>query len=169
MLGCGNSKLSEDVCFHSIKNINGLTLLFRDVGRRLLQHSQCWRSFGLRKISSPSLLRVRSVLWSRDREDAWTASRITTKHDLYVHRPHLFWRSLRGTLKGMKWISVTCDSTMELLISRLTKVKQSAWPLRSDWLWSGTMDAMMTAKGDVWDPPEEVISNCNREVDEALR
>ncbi|KAI0718817.1 S-adenosyl-L-methionine-dependent methyltransferase [Fomitopsis betulina] len=33
----------------------------------------------------------------------------------------------------------------------------------------GTMDAMMTAKGDVWDPPEEVIQNCNREVDEVLR
>ncbi|KAF7794945.1 hypothetical protein EIP86_006088 [Pleurotus ostreatoroseus] len=33
----------------------------------------------------------------------------------------------------------------------------------------GTMDAMMTAKGDVWDPPEEVIENCTREVDEVLR
>jgi len=33
----------------------------------------------------------------------------------------------------------------------------------------GTMDAMMTAKGDVWDPPERVERNCNREVDDALR
>lgn len=33
----------------------------------------------------------------------------------------------------------------------------------------GTMDAMMTAKGDVWDPPEDVVENCNREVDEVLR
>ncbi|KAI0792029.1 S-adenosyl-L-methionine-dependent methyltransferase [Abortiporus biennis] len=33
----------------------------------------------------------------------------------------------------------------------------------------GTMDAMMTAKGDVWDPPQEVIDNCNREVSEVLR
>ncbi|KAI0794493.1 S-adenosyl-L-methionine-dependent methyltransferase [Fomes fomentarius] len=33
----------------------------------------------------------------------------------------------------------------------------------------GTMDAMMTAKADVWDPPEDVIQNCNREVDEVLR
>nr|VWO98231.1 Type III effector protein (Skwp 4) [Ganoderma boninense] len=33
----------------------------------------------------------------------------------------------------------------------------------------GTMDAMMTAKADVWDPPEEVVQNCNREVDEVLR
>ncbi|PPQ62906.1 hypothetical protein CVT24_006304 [Panaeolus cyanescens] len=33
----------------------------------------------------------------------------------------------------------------------------------------GTMDAMMTAKGDVWDPPAQVIEDCNKEVDEALR
>ncbi|OJT09777.1 hypothetical protein TRAPUB_13736 [Trametes pubescens] len=33
----------------------------------------------------------------------------------------------------------------------------------------GTMDAMMTAKADVWDPPEEVVQNCNREVNEVLR
>ncbi|EKM50634.1 uncharacterized protein PHACADRAFT_200577 [Phanerochaete carnosa HHB-10118-sp] len=33
----------------------------------------------------------------------------------------------------------------------------------------GTMDAMMTAKADVWDPPKEVIENCTREVDEVLR
>ena len=50
----------------------------------------------------------------------------------------------------------------------------------------GTMDAMMTKKGDVWvrsvfllslcvltshhqDPPEEVVENCNKEVDEVLR
>ncbi|TFY75556.1 hypothetical protein EWM64_g8455 [Hericium alpestre] len=33
----------------------------------------------------------------------------------------------------------------------------------------GTMDAMMTAKGDVWDPPQQVIGDCTREVDEVLR
>jgi len=33
----------------------------------------------------------------------------------------------------------------------------------------GTMDAMMTAKGDVWDPPQQVINDCNKEVDETLR
>lgn len=33
----------------------------------------------------------------------------------------------------------------------------------------GTMDAMMTSKGDVWDPPEDVVESCNREVDEVLR
>ncbi|KXN90687.1 Methyltransferase-like protein 13 [Leucoagaricus sp. SymC.cos] len=33
----------------------------------------------------------------------------------------------------------------------------------------GTMDAMMTAKGDVWDPPEQVVHDCNKEIDETLR
>ncbi|KAI0060635.1 S-adenosyl-L-methionine-dependent methyltransferase [Artomyces pyxidatus] len=33
----------------------------------------------------------------------------------------------------------------------------------------GTMDAMMTAKGDVWDPPQHVIDDCTKEVDEVLR
>jgi len=33
----------------------------------------------------------------------------------------------------------------------------------------GTMDAMMTAKGDVWNPPPQVINDCTREVQEALR
>jgi EEF1A lysine methyltransferase 4 len=31
------------------------------------------------------------------------------------------------------------------------------------------MDAMMTSKGDVWDPPENVIEDCTREVTEVLR
>ncbi|KAF8967722.1 S-adenosyl-L-methionine-dependent methyltransferase [Flammula alnicola] len=33
----------------------------------------------------------------------------------------------------------------------------------------GTMDAMMTVKGDVWDPPQQVIDDCTQEVDETLR
>ncbi|RDB23661.1 Methyltransferase-like protein 13 [Hypsizygus marmoreus] len=33
----------------------------------------------------------------------------------------------------------------------------------------GTMDAMMTAKGDVWDPPEQVVKDCTREVEETIR
>jgi len=33
----------------------------------------------------------------------------------------------------------------------------------------GTMDAMMTAKGDVWDPPQQIVDDCTKEVDEALR
>ncbi|CDZ97181.1 Predicted spermine/spermidine synthase [Phaffia rhodozyma] len=33
----------------------------------------------------------------------------------------------------------------------------------------GTMDAMITEKGDVWNPSEEVQKNCNAEVDEVIR
>lgn len=33
----------------------------------------------------------------------------------------------------------------------------------------GTMDAMLAVKGDVWDPPQEVIENCTREVQESVR
>ena len=31
------------------------------------------------------------------------------------------------------------------------------------------MDAMMAVKGDVWNPPSQVVEDCNKEVDEALR
>ncbi|KAG5647515.1 hypothetical protein DXG03_009452 [Asterophora parasitica] len=31
------------------------------------------------------------------------------------------------------------------------------------------MDAMMTSKGDVWDPPEQVVTDCTKEVNETLR
>ena len=33
----------------------------------------------------------------------------------------------------------------------------------------GTMDALMTTKGDVWDPPAEVVEACKAEVDEVVR
>ncbi|TDL24082.1 S-adenosyl-L-methionine-dependent methyltransferase [Rickenella mellea] len=33
----------------------------------------------------------------------------------------------------------------------------------------GTMDAFLSAKGDVWNPPEEAVQSCTREVDEVLR
>lgn len=33
----------------------------------------------------------------------------------------------------------------------------------------GTMDAMMTAKGSVWDPPAQVVEDCTREIDEVIR
>lgn len=31
------------------------------------------------------------------------------------------------------------------------------------------MDAMMTAKGSVWDPPDQVVEDCTREIDEVVR
>lgn len=33
----------------------------------------------------------------------------------------------------------------------------------------GTMDAMLCYKGSPWDPPEEVVENCNKEISEAAR
>lgn len=33
----------------------------------------------------------------------------------------------------------------------------------------GTMDAMMTAKGSVWDPPPQVVEDCTKEIDEVVR
>ncbi|KAG8926369.1 hypothetical protein FRC01_008942 [Tulasnella sp. 417] len=33
----------------------------------------------------------------------------------------------------------------------------------------GTMDAMMAVKGDVWNPPPQVVDDCTKEVDEAIR
>jgi hypothetical protein len=59
---------------------------------------------------------------------------------------------------------------MQLLTSPLTKVGVVYGSLqRFTVIWAGTMDAMMTAKGDVWNPPGEVVNNCNQEVDEVLR
>lgn len=33
----------------------------------------------------------------------------------------------------------------------------------------GTMDAMMTSSGSVWDPPQQVIDDCTQEVNEVAR
>lgn len=34
---------------------------------------------------------------------------------------------------------------------------------------TGTMDAMMAVRGDVWNPPQAVVEDCTAEIDEALR
>ncbi|KAJ4473629.1 S-adenosyl-L-methionine-dependent methyltransferase [Lentinula aciculospora] len=33
----------------------------------------------------------------------------------------------------------------------------------------GTMDAMMTVKGDIWNPPQQVVDDCTKEVSEVIR
>jgi len=33
----------------------------------------------------------------------------------------------------------------------------------------GTMDAMMAVKGDVWNPPQQVVDDCTQEVNEVVR
>jgi len=48
----------------------------------------------------------------------------------------------------------------------LTTFEDGAFDVAID---KGTMDAMMTTKGDVWDPPQQVIDDCTKEVDEVLR
>jgi len=58
---------------------------------------------------------------------------------------------------SMKWLEMDVralqfdDATFEVIIDK------------------GTMDAMMTAKGDPWNPPQKVIDDCTKEVDEVLR
>jgi len=36
-------------------------------------------------------------------------------------------------------------------------------------IYLGTMDAMMAVKGDVWNPPEQVVQDCTKEVQEVMR
>jgi len=101
MLGCGNSKLSEDMWedgYRNIVNIDYSSILIEQMKKR---HS-----------------------------------------DL---RPEMEWHEMdvRKLTFG--------DGTFDVAIDK------------------GTMDAMMTTKGDVWDPPQQVIDDCNKEVDETLR
>ncbi|KIP02687.1 hypothetical protein PHLGIDRAFT_32105 [Phlebiopsis gigantea 11061_1 CR5-6] len=58
---------------------------------------------------------------------------------------------------GMEWLEMDV---------RELKFNSESFDVAID---KGTMDAMMTAKADVWDPPEEVIENCTQEVNEVLR
>ncbi len=60
------------------------------------------------------------------------------------------------------------DATFDVAIDKGCVVYGSLQQFTKD-IWAGTMDAMMTAKGDVWNPPGEVVNNCNQEVDEVLR
>ncbi|KAF5335992.1 hypothetical protein D9611_006341 [Ephemerocybe angulata] len=101
MLGCGNSKLSEDMWddgYHNIVNTDYSDILIQQMRER---HSEA-RS---------------SMEW----------------HEMDV-------RDLKFD-----------DASFDIAIDK------------------GTMDAMMTAKGDVWDPPQQVIDDCNGEVSETLR
>ncbi|KIM44617.1 hypothetical protein M413DRAFT_442578 [Hebeloma cylindrosporum] len=101
MLGCGNSKLSEDMWedgYRNIVNIDYSGILIEQMQKR---HSQC--------------------------------------------RPEMEWREMDVRDLAFE------DESFDVAIDK------------------GTMDAMMTTKGDVWDPPHQVIHDCNKEVDETLR
>ncbi|OCH91499.1 S-adenosyl-L-methionine-dependent methyltransferase [Obba rivulosa] len=101
MLGCGNSKLSEDMYDDGYKNIVNID----------------YSSIVIEKMKQRN------------------------EHS----RPEMEWHEM--DIRQLTFDSETFDVAID----------------------KGTMDAMMTAKGDVWDPPEEVVANCNREVDEVLR
>ncbi|CAH7676353.1 S-adenosyl-L-methionine-dependent methyltransferase [Phakopsora pachyrhizi] len=51
-------------------------------------------------------------------------------------------------------------------VRELKDLKEQSFDIVID---KGTMDALMCSKGDVWDPPVEVIENCKKEVDEVIR
>ncbi|KAF7770350.1 hypothetical protein Agabi119p4_6324 [Agaricus bisporus var. burnettii] len=101
MLGCGNSKLSEDMWEDGYKNI-----VNTDYSRVLIENMK-------------------------------------QRHG--EARPEMQWYEM--DVRDLKFDEESFDVAID----------------------KGTMDAMMTTKGDVWDPPEQVIRDCNKEVDEALR
>jgi len=101
MLGCGNSKLSEEMWDDGYKNIINVD--------------------------------YSSVLIERMRQ----------RHELI--RPEMEWHE--ADVRDLPWETGSFDVAID----------------------KGTMDAMMTAKGDVWDPPQQVVEDCTREVQEALR
>ncbi|KAF9446210.1 S-adenosyl-L-methionine-dependent methyltransferase [Macrolepiota fuliginosa MF-IS2] len=101
MLGCGNSKLSEDMWEDGYKNIVNTDYSAVLIEKMRQRHGQA--------------------------------------------RPEMEWHEM--DVRSLKFD----DGSFDVAIDK------------------GTMDAMMTAKGDVWDPPEQVIRDCNEEVDETLR
>ncbi|KZT07273.1 S-adenosyl-L-methionine-dependent methyltransferase [Laetiporus sulphureus 93-53] len=101
MLGCGNSKLSEEMYDDGYRNIVNID---------------------------------------------YSGVLISKMHHRYAStRPEMEWHEM--DIRSLTFPSASFDIAID----------------------KGTMDAMMTAKGDVWDPPEEVVQSCDREVDEVLR
>jgi len=101
MLGCGNSKLSEEMYDDGFKNIANVDY-------------------------SPVVI-------------------AQMKHRHKTLRPEMEW--LVADVRELPFDANTFDVALD----------------------KGTMDAMMAIKGDVWDPPEQVMQDCNREVEDALR
>ncbi|KIY68899.1 S-adenosyl-L-methionine-dependent methyltransferase [Cylindrobasidium torrendii FP15055 ss-10] len=62
-----------------------------------------------------------------------------------------------GVRPGMEW---------KVMDVRALEFNDASFDVAID---KGTMDAMMTAKGDVWDPPAQVIADCTAEVSSVLR
>lgn len=72
-------------------------------------------------------------------------------------------------LQGLKWMCVDSSLRMAHLTLPSTRVRSVLLSIFICLPFIGTMDAMMTSKGDVWDPLEQVMSDCNTEVTEVLR
>ncbi|KAJ3863799.1 S-adenosyl-L-methionine-dependent methyltransferase [Lentinula novae-zelandiae] len=101
MLGCGNSKLSEDMYddgYHNIVNTDYSSIIIEKMKQR---HGDA--------------------------------------------RPQMEWHEM--DVRDLKFD----DSSFDVAIDK------------------GTMDAMMTAKGDIWNPPQQVVDDCTREVREVIR
>ncbi|KAJ4498978.1 S-adenosyl-L-methionine-dependent methyltransferase [Lentinula lateritia] len=101
MLGCGNSKLSEDMYddgYHNIVNTDYSSIIIEKMKQR---HGDA--------------------------------------------RPQMEWHEM--DVRDLEFD----DSSFDVAIDK------------------GTMDAMMTAKGDIWNPPQQVVDDCTREVREVIR
>ncbi|KAJ3890478.1 S-adenosyl-L-methionine-dependent methyltransferase [Lentinula edodes] len=101
MLGCGNSKLSEDMYddgYHNIVNTDYSSIIIEKMKQR---HGDA--------------------------------------------RPQMEWHEM--DVRDLKFD----DSSFDVAIDK------------------GTMDAMMTAKGDIWNPPQQVVDDCTKEVSEVIR
>ncbi|KAH7872935.1 S-adenosyl-L-methionine-dependent methyltransferase [Lentinula edodes] len=101
MLGCGNSKLSEDMYddgYHNIVNTDYSSIIVEKMKQR---HGDA--------------------------------------------RPQMEWHEM--DVRDLKFD----DSSFDVAIDK------------------GTMDAMMTAKGDIWNPPQQVVEDCTKEVSEVIR
>ncbi|KAJ3812498.1 S-adenosyl-L-methionine-dependent methyltransferase [Lentinula lateritia] len=101
MLGCGNSKLSEDMYddgYHNIVNTDYSSIIIEKMKQR---HADA--------------------------------------------RPQMEWHEM--DVRDLKFDGSSFDVAID----------------------KGTMDAMMTAKGDIWNPPQQVVDDCTKEVSEVIR
>ncbi|KAL9710919.1 hypothetical protein Ac2012v2_005459 [Leucoagaricus gongylophorus] len=101
MLGCGNSKLSEDLWEDGYKNIINTDFSGVLIEKMKQRHKQI--------------------------------------------RPEMEWHEM--DVRDLQF----ADGTFDVAVDK------------------GTMDAMITAEGSVWDPSGQVVRDCNKEVDETLR
>ncbi|KIM63345.1 hypothetical protein SCLCIDRAFT_117553 [Scleroderma citrinum Foug A] len=101
MLGCGNSKFSEDMWNDGYKNIVNVDYSSVVIERMRARHNET--------------------------------------------RPEMEWHEM--DVRSLTFL----DSSFDIAIDK------------------GTMDAMMTSSNDVWNPPEQVIKDCEAEISEVLR